>query len=1553
MSKPSRSRSPRRLSHTFLLATVAVVMVTGTLAAAATSAAGAASQNFSSSFEAGDPQLTWTDTVDGDKASGVTGPKATGIPGNVTDKVVEVTANGENAGAGEVKENLTDGDIFSKWLVFEPTGWVQYKLSEPVKVVLYAMGSANDAPGRDPQDWTLQASNDGQNWTTLDTQVDQSFSERFQMKQYPIANDQAYLYYKLDITRNHGDDIVQLAEWQISNGQVVPPQESVMRSAVGKGPSSAYNAKTNVGFAGVRALQYGGEQTSDGRGYSYNKVFDVDVAVTAQTELSYLIFPEFEQDDLSYPSTYASVDLAFTDGTYLSDLGASDQHGATLSPQGQGASKTLYTNQWNYLVSRIGEVAAGKTIDRILVAYDNPDGPADFGGWIDDVKIDGSPAHPERSHPSDWVVTTRGTNSSGSFSRGNNIPATAVPHGFNFWVPMTNASTRSWLYEYQRGNNAQNLPTIQAFEASHEPSPWMGDRQTFQVMPSPVAGTPDASRSARALPFRHASEIAKPHYYGVTFENGMQTEIAPTDHAAIFRFTFTGDSSNLIFDNVDGSAAITIDQASGVVTGWSDVRSGLSNGATRMFMYATFDKPVTASGKLSASGRDAGYVKFDTTADKTVKMRIATSLISVAQARHNLELEISPSDTFDAVEERAQKQWDGKLGVIEVEGATDDQLTTLYSNLYRLNLYPNSAFENTGTAATPAYKHAVQSSSSFEIPDGTTATETGAPVVPGKVYVNNGFWDTYRTTWSAYSLLYPTDAGRLVDGFVQQYRDGGWVARWSSPGYANLMTGTSSDVAFTDAYVKGIRNLDAKDVYDAALKDATVAPDGSDPNDTNVGRKGLQTGLFLGYTPTYVDEGVSWALEGDINDFGIAHMAELLAADPSGTAAEQRRYQEESEYFFERARNYVNMFDPAIGFFQGRAADGTWKSTPQEYDPLVWGHERDYTETDGWNFAFHVPQDGRGLANLYGGRDKLAAKLDTFFATPETAKYPGSYGGIIHEMIEARDVRMGQWGFSNQVSHHIPYMYDYAGQPSETQAKVREALRRLYLGSEIGQGYAGDEDNGETSAWYIFSSLGFYPLQVGSRYYAIGSPLFTKATVHLENGHDLVVTAPNNSAHNVYVQGLTVNGQSRDNAYISQADIANGGTLAFDMGPQPSQWATALAAAPPSITTDDNVPKPLRDALGNGSGVATASGGDAPAGLVDDNSGTEVTLAGAHPWIQYRFSGDVKHQARFYTLTSGTGDPGADPRSWVVQGSNDGTTWKVLDQRQGETFKWRSQTRAFKLTRPGTYVYYRIEVTENGGSASTTLAEIELLNNEKPSPLMVKVQDAVAGAGETAGVDVVVSNTGDAPASGDIAFTSADGWTVSPATAAFGPIRSGSSQTVTFHVEVPAGTEEGDYAVQAVVTSKRGTGAASGAIHVTGDVISFTPFTSAETPWLFDADGSQSDGSVFDGHARFADGNSHFTYRFELPSDLTGGTLTLDIGNQYLVQVSPDNQTWTTVLEATGLTGDTGLMNRAERSLDLNDLRGEGRTLYVRISDSYPPDGWGGWLAKLRLEMQR
>jgi predicted alpha-1,2-mannosidase len=1252
--------------------------------------------DFFSSFEAADPQPTWINTVEIDasgnkRAAGVTGPSSTSILGNIMDQVATITASGENPPA-EIAINLGDGDLTTKWLVFANTGWAQVTLTGPISVKRYAVSSANDAPERDPQDWTLQGSPDGRRWTTLDSQTGQTFSSRFQTKQYDFANTTAYLYYRLNITRNHGGPILQVAELQLSNGDNTPPSASDMKSAVGKGPGNSWNAKISAGFSGVRAFRYAGSLTANGRGYSYNKIFDVSIPVSATTELSYLIFPDDEPNDNRYPSTFAAIDLAFDDGTYLSALRAVDQHFAILSPQGQGDSRTLYPSEWNYQVARIGAVAAGKTIKRILIGYDNSNGPAaSFGGWIDDIRIIHNPTPVKPTRLSDYVVTTRGTNSGPGYSRGNNFPATAVPHGFNFWTPVTDASSDSWLYLYHRTNDADNLPQLQALSLSHEPSPWMGDRQMFQVMPSAATGIPNADRVARALPFSHDAEIARAHYYSVRFQNGIRAEIAPTDHAAIFRFTFPGNDANLIFDNIDNSGGLTLDAANGVITGYSDHGSGLSAGATRIFVYARFDRPVSASGMLPAGGgaNVTGYFRFAADANhRVVNMRIATSLIGIDQAKNNLAQEIASSDTFDSVKERAQQLWDRKLGIIEIEGANFDQLTTFYSNLYRLFLYPNSAFENSGTAQAPVYQHASPVSPAT---GPNTPTHTGANIVTGKIYVNNGFWDTYRANWPAYALLTPTDAGVMIDGFVQQYKEGGWISRWSSPGYADLMTGTSSDVAFADAYQKGVTNFDVKAAYDAALKNATVAP----PDDS-VGRKGLDSSIFRGYTSTATDAGFSWAMAGYLNDFGLANLAQALATNDGDPR--QTEYAESAEYFTNRALNYVNLFDPAIQFFQGKTANGAFALPPAVYDPRVWGY--DYTETDGWNMAFDAPYDGQGLANLYGGNDSLAAKLDQLFSIPETASMVGSYGGVIHEMREAKDVRMGQLGLSNEPSFHIIYMYDYVGQPWKTQAKVRDALARLWVGSNIGQGYLGDEDNGAMSTWQIFGALGFYPLQVGSPYYVIGSPLFTKATIHLENGKTIVIAAPKNSATNVYIQGLKLNGQPYTHTYLAHAQLVAGATLELDMGPAPSAWGSDPLDAPPSLTTGSDVPRPLGDVARGG--AASASDGSDVTALFDDSSATRVTFTSAAASVQYQLSDAAN--VTFYTLTSGT--TAADPTDWTLNGSNDGTNWTVLDQRSGQTFQWRSQTRAFKVNQPGTYAYYRLDLV---GSPGTTLAEVELL----------------------------------------------------------------------------------------------------------------------------------------------------------------------------------------------------------------------------------------------------
>ncbi|MEU5661792.1 GH92 family glycosyl hydrolase [Streptomyces longwoodensis] len=1252
--------------------TAALVMSVGAPGAAAALPAPPAlpAQQFASSFEAGQPAPDWVSTPEtapggGKRASGVDGGYGGGLPGDVTDRVTAVRANDENTGGGEVKENLLDGEASTKWLTFTATGWVEFDLDQPVRLASYALTSANDAAERDPAAWTLKGSEDGTHWTDLDSRSGEDFGERFATKTYAVTpSDVAYRHLRLEITANHGAGILQLADVRLGTGGPSGPVPPDMLAVVDRGPSGSPTAKAGAGFTGRRALRYAGRHTTAGRAYAYDKVFDVNVRVTGRTELAYRIFPAMADGDRDYDATNVAVDLAFTDGTYLSDLGAADQHGFPLSPRGQGTAKVLYVNQWNDVVARIGSVAAGKTVDRILLGYDSPAGPARFRGWLDDVSL--RTAAPERpaAHLSDYALTTRGTNSSGSFSRGNTFPATAVPHGFTFWTPVTNASSLSWLYDYARANNADNLPQIQAFSASHEPSPWMGDRQTFQLMPSAAPGVPPTGRAARALAFRHENETARPYLYGVRFENGLRAEMAPTDHAAMLRFTYPGDDASVVFDNVTDQAGLTLDRAAGVVSGYSDVKSGLSTGATRLFVYGEFDAPV----KDGASSGASGYLRFDAGADRTVSLRLATSLISVDQARDNLRQEIPAGTDFTTVRDRARDQWDRLLGKVEVEGATRDQLTTLYSSLYRLYLYPNSGFEKVGST----YRYASPFS---PMPGPDTPTHTGAKIVDGKVYVNNGFWDTYRTAWPAYALLTPTQAGELTNGFVQQYRDGGWISRWSSPGYADLMTGTSSDVAFADAYVKGVP-FDARAAYEAALKNATVVPPSS-----GVGRKGMATSPFLGYTGTATHEGLSWALEGYLNDYGIARMGQQLYRTTG-----EKRYAEESAYFMDRALGYVHLFDSRAGFFQGRDEKGAWRVPSDRYDPRVWGY--DYTETNGWGYAFTAPQDTRGLANLYGGRDRLAQKLDTYFATPETAspEFAGSYGGVIHEMTEARDVRMGMYGHSNQVAHHVTYMYDAAGRPWETQAKVREVLSRLYTGSSIGQGYHGDEDNGEQSAWYLFSALGFYPLVMGSGEYAVGSPLFTKATVHLENGKDLVVKAPGNSTRNVYVQGLKVDGRAWTSTALPHDLLAKGAVLEFTMGPRPSAWGSGKDAAPVSITRDDKVPTPRQDALA-GDGA-----------LFDDTSATGQDVSGT---VDLPVARDT--QAVRYTLTSD--EAARAPAGWTLQGSADGTAWTDLDRRTGETFAWNRQTRAFSVAHPGAYRHYRLVF-----AGEARLTEVELLS---------------------------------------------------------------------------------------------------------------------------------------------------------------------------------------------------------------------------------------------------
>jgi len=724
-----------------------------------------------------------------------------------------------------------------------------------------------------------------------------------------------------------------------------------------------------------------------------------------------------------------------------------------------------------------------------------------------------------------------------------------------------------------------------------------------------------------------------------------------------------------------------------------------------MFVYGVFDatptnSSTTPSGDRSASAR---YATFDVSSDKTVELRIATSFISLDQARANLDLEVTDR-TFDAVQSDAQAAWNARLGVVEVEGATDTQRVTLYSNLYRLNLYPNSQFENTGTATEPHYRYASPVAAKT---GSATATTTNAAVVDGTMYVNNGFWDTYRTAWPLYAFLYPDVAEDLVEGFVQQYRDGGWVARWSSPGYADLMTGTSSDVAFAEAYLAGALSTDlALEAYDAAVKNATVLPTSS-----AVGRKGLDTSIFLGYTPESTHQSASWGLEGFINDFGIAQMAAALAADPATPPERVAQLEEEAAYFEARSDDYVNMFNPEAGTFTSRNADGSFNGGA-DFDKTAWGGA--YTEASGWTFAYHTPFDVDGLAALYGGRADLLADLEAFLTTPETALSSG-----IHEAFEARDVRLGMLGMSNQVAHHIPYIAAAAGDASRTQGLVREITQRLFAGSDIGQGYLGDEDNGEMSSWYVFSALGFYPLQVGSGDYTLGSPVFDEATVHLAGG-DLVISAPGASDGKVYVAGVSVDGTPVTDTAIDGDLLRDGGTLAFTLSDTPTTWGDKDLAEPLAV------PDVLVDATKAGYGTLTATDGTAVGALTDDNSRSRVrTASGSTQLLWTSASGPVVVDR--YTLTGG---PAAEaPAAWTLEGSLDGRTWTAVDARDGETFRWATQTRPFAVAaEPKAYTRYRLTVSAAEGSA-LDLAEIELFGTASASgELSVTAAADLAGA---------------------------------------------------------------------------------------------------------------------------------------------------------------------------------------------------------------------------------
>lgn len=1002
-----------------------------------------------------------------------------------------------------------------------------------------------------------------------------------------------------------------------------------------RGPADPVNARAGVGYSSPEAWDF--ELFPNDREFEEDYPLPEPIEIGEGEELSFVVFPESaSSDERRWDSTYVTVDAILDGREWLSDLGLVDQYGQELTTAAQGDGKRMWVDQWN--LRRIALPGlAGRRIMGVTVKLHASSVPVRV--WVDAVGV--LPVRPLPASPLDQVDIRRGTHSSDRFSRGNNAPLVGLPHGGVFGLPMTDASAGNWPYAWHAHNRdtagGPNRPAIEAFATSHLPSPWMGDHGVFQVMPSPLA-EPDEDRRARALGFDHAEEEAGPHRYAVALDGGVTAELVPGDFALGMRFT---GARSLVLDHHGKIRSLTCANDGGEVV----VRALLDDREGKPAQHIHLRVAGTPQLRLG-DGRLRGHIALSGAG--AIEVRLGISTVSDEQAAANLKA----AGSFDEMASRARAAWEQALATVEVEEVSEDQLVSIRSGLYRLFLYPNRYGEGPTHAHTSPY-------------DLTTVRH--APMT-----VTHGFWDTYRTAWPLLALLDPVGAGELAEGFVEHYRDRGWTPRWSAPAAEDCMTGTTFDTVLADLALRGVPGIDLETGYASALKNATVPAD-----DVRVGRKGLRRAIFHGYVDTETHEGMSWTLDNAINDWGISRLAGALneARASEDLAAEEA-------YFSRRALGYRKVFDTSRGFFIGRTPSGDWRD---RFDPDEWGH--DYTETNAWGTAFTAPHDGAGLAALHGGEEALGAKLDELFARPETgaASLSGHYGFAIHEMTEARDVRMGMLGLSNQPAHHIPFMYMFAGRHDDAHRIVRECLGRLFVGSDIGQGYPGDEDNGEMSAWYVFATIGLYPLVPGTASYVIVPPSVRRTVLRPSDGKAIVIEAAGSGG---YIRSVTLDGAPWEEISLPHARLADGAHLVIELSEVPCGWAQN--SRPPSAS---------RIAPGLPVTDATVV---VPGSLTDDTGETTIALR-AGEQVEVPLVGECR--LSLYTATSAErGD-----LAWALDYLDAGGTAVAREERVGETYVWAGQTRVFRV-RHGRPV--RASAVRFTALSDCVLTQLELIEDD-------------------------------------------------------------------------------------------------------------------------------------------------------------------------------------------------------------------------------------------------
>ena len=710
-----------------------------------------------------------------------------------------------------------------------------------------------------------------------------------------------------------------------------------------------------------------------------------------------------------------------------------------------------------------------------------------------------------------YVNPLQGTDSSYQFSNGNTLPLITLPFGMSSYSPQTNEEGERWFYHPSHHH-------FQGLRLTHQSSPWIGDYGHLVLMPQ--TGKLCLSPADRASSFVKHKMSLHPDYFKIELLRYQTTlELTPAARSSFLRIRYGGgEEPRLLLSTFPGEANINIEENKRRITGYTRANCGGTPENFAMYFVLQFDCDfdMTRSGIFDSNwevikGHSAtadkigGYTGLKPIAG-LVNIRLGTSFISVEQAQRNLASELGDK-SFEEVRREASGIWEDVLRRIRIEEVTEEQRYSFYTCFYRTCLFPRVWYEFDEKGNKIHY------------------SPYNGKIESGPMYADNGFWDTFRTVYPMFSILFPSRLGEILEAWTNAYKESGWMPRWVSPGERSSMPGTLIDAVFADAVAKDIKGYDRQTAYEGLRKHAL-----EESADSFYGRKGLSYYNRLGYLPCdRFEEGISSTLDYSYGDFCIARIAQELG------------YSEDYRFFMKRAENYKKLYNPKTGFMQSRREDGSFQ-TP--FDPLEWGSG--FCEGGAWQCSWAVMHDLRGLADGMGenGREIFKNRLLELLNLPPEFKI-GTYPCEIHEMTEMALAGLGQFAINNQPSFHIPYIFTALGYPQLTRYWVRKTLEEKF--SDAADGLPGDEDNGSLCAWYLFGAMGLYPLTPGTPEYVLGSPLFHKMTIQLENGKQLVIEAIDQHSDHKYVKEIRWNQRTYKKLYLTHEQLSEGGHLLFIM----------------------------------------------------------------------------------------------------------------------------------------------------------------------------------------------------------------------------------------------------------------------------------------------------------------------------------------------------------------------------------------------------------------------